>query len=199
MNSSRTNNYFLVPAFRARKKTMVVVPDPRLPAFVPLGDVSYRVLGKYDVSTIVRRADVDSAQRTIAPIRLGVLYLKVEMLVGGIPAERILKCKIDLVEVNGVDDRHDLSNLSLVDPEGDEWLGIKTAKLLEEPNVPKDVDWIRYFFFDDSDAVSTLKAFEGAKRVTSEPAVYRPIKIAGPWGDLPTIGQGIGALEAEPS
>ncbi len=53
---------------------------------------------------------------------------------------------------------------------------------------PLPVDWARYFFFDDEDTASTLRAFDAAKRVSAQFAVFRAPSSQGPWGDVRVIG-----------
>jgi hypothetical protein len=53
---------------------------------------------------------------------------------------------------------------------------------------PFPIDWARYFFFDDTDPSSTLRAYDAARRVSSGIAAYRAPSCSGPWGDIKIIG-----------
>jgi hypothetical protein len=68
----------------------------------------------------------------------------------------------------------------------------KAMRILARKPLP--VDWSRYFFFDDRDPISSLHAYEMAKRLSATPAVYKQVAIAGPWSHCPLLGTTSGHL-----
>ncbi len=63
----------------------------------------------------------------------------------------------------------------------------KAERIAARPPLP--VDWARYFFFDDTDPSSTLRAFEGARRVSAGIAAFRTPTCPGPWASVKVIGE----------
>lgn len=62
----------------------------------------------------------------------------------------------------------------------------KCERILERSPLP--VDWARYFFFEDTNVASTLRAFDSARRLSASIAVFKDPSCSGPWADTKVIG-----------
>lgn len=56
---------------------------------------------------------------------------------------------------------------------------------------PMIIDFSRFFFFDEHDPASILRAWEGARALTSAAciATYRPVPVTGPWSSARLVGE----------
>lgn len=67
---------------------------------------------------------------------------------------------------------------------------------LRSVTVPGFIKWQEQFFFDGRDPDSVKRAFENAERHAASKqgklSIYGCPEMAGPWDDLPRVGQGLG-------
>lgn len=177
-----TNNYFVVPSARRPKPCVTeTTTDPLVGKVVDAGDTRYVIVARCEVSS--RMKSWKTSQRTIVPLPTGTFYCRarVEGSDGIDVLLRVEKEKVDdVVKLRG----------EVIDRADEEWIAVKVAKILESENTPNDVDWARFFFFDDTDPTSTLKAFDAAKLLSSSIAVYKPVSIPGPWSSAKLVGEG---------
>lgn len=179
---STSTNYFVVPTARAPKSRMTTsTTDPKVGSVVTIGESVFRVVARYDVATRVKTWKTNES-RTIIPIPTGTLYYRAKLESGPTGFDVVLRG-----EKNKDGDVVTFA-WSIVEKDSEEWIAIKVAKILEDDANPNEVDWSRFFFFDDRDPASTLKAYDAARLVSSSVAVFRPIAIPGPWSTAKLVG-----------
>lgn len=80
---------------------------------------------------------------------------------------------------------------------------VGTTRILSKHNadeesvaVPGFIKWQEQFFFNGKDPSSVKRAFDGAERHAAAKqgrlSIYGCPEMAGPWDDLPRVGEGIG-------
>lgn len=62
----------------------------------------------------------------------------------------------------------------------------RIGRILANPPLPIDANSL--FFFDDTDPTSALRAYDEAKRRSSEVVVFKAVPIDGPWSAAPIVG-----------
>lgn len=178
-----TNNYFVVPKTRRPRAILSENGgDALVGRRVKAGDLTYRLLSRFDVQYRVK--GWTNGQRAVVPVPPTTCYFRarLETAAGESGAEVVLRVEKDKAGPDAV------LTCKVIDRSDEEWITVKVAKILETPSKPDDVDWARYFFFDDRDPASTLKAYEAAKLVSSKMAIFKPAPIPGPWSSAGVVG-----------
>ncbi len=184
--ASASNNYFVVPQARRHKSRLVeILTDPNVGKIAAIGEAAFRAVGRFDVSSRIKTWRT-TGQRSIIPIASGTFYFRgqQETVAGEVSRGPEVVLRLEKVKDG---DRIPL-NWEVVERDSEEWISIKVAKILETPSKPSDVDWARYFFFDDKDPASALRAFDAARTISSQVAAFRPVTLPGPWSAAKLVG-----------
>ena len=177
------NNYFVVPKQRRARALMSETnSDPLVGREVKIGEFSYRLETRYDVENRVK--GWPNGARTVVPVPPTTCYFRAHLqtFVGHEGHDVIIRVEKDKTGPNAQ------LTCTVIDRSDEEWIQLKVAKIVEAPPRADDVDWSRYFFFDDRDPASTLKAYEAAKVKSSKVAIFKPVPIPGPWSASNVVG-----------
>lgn len=88
--------------------------------------------------------------------------------------------------------RHRLNISRAAEVESDEVDAIARKAARITSRKPLTIDWAAYHFFDDNDPISTLRAYEKARGMSANVAVFKAVGIAGPWSAARIVGQTTG-------